>query len=110
MDSKRITLTRRSFLMVPCALAAGAPPASQGENYPVQLGVDDSTLFRASTPAEVSRLFEILEQLGLKHVDIHLNPITDAGARNASLMAQRIAQIDLARQRLHEVSDETIEP
>jgi hypothetical protein len=39
-------------------------------------------------------LFDILEQFGFKHVNIWLQPITEAGDQNSLRMAERIAQID----------------
>src|ERR1035441_5918847 len=87
-------LSRRSFLAVPCAMAVGAAVPAEGANYPIRLGVDDARLARDNPPARVDRLFEILKELGLTHVDIHLNPITNAGDKNAALMAKTIERID----------------
>ena len=109
VEARKNLIPRRSFLMAPLAMGAAAhafahrgpfdePPT---RNYPVRLGVDDERLandrnwnMEESTPARVNQLFVILKELGLTHVDIHIEPITKAGSRNALLMGQRIQQID----------------
>ena len=88
-------MSRRDFLLVaPGALAASAALPAETKTYPVRPGVDDSRLSGDAPPAQVSQFFEILQDLGLDHVDIHLRPITGAGDQNALLMAQRIQPID----------------
>jgi hypothetical protein len=92
-------VSRRAFLIASSAMAGGLPSPAASATYPVRLGVDDASLARAGTPAQASRLFETLGQLGLKHIDIHLSPITNAGSQNSARMGERISQIDvLARQ------------
>ena len=87
-------MSRRSFSLSPCALVADAGSLSEVRNYSVRLGVDNHSLNHDSPPARVSQLFDILEQFGFKHVNIWLQPITEAGDQNSLRMAERIAQID----------------
>ena len=65
------------------------------QNYPVRLGVNDYSIStRWTAPERISRFFAILEQLGLKHADLHLRPIVNARGENSRLMAELIAHID----------------
>jgi len=84
-------LSQRSLSVSPCAPVAGAGSPS---NYSIRLGVDNYSLSHDSPPARVSQLFDILEQFGFKHVNIWLQPVTEAGDQNSLRMAERIVQID----------------